>query len=196
MSDTQTLAVYASQADKYADLVESAGTDKHLLAFLDSLPKGAEILDWGCGVGNAGGYAKANGFEVTATDASAEFAAKAQELFDLKVRIETFADLADVDAYDGIWANFSLLHAPKAAMPKHLAQARRALRSGGRFCIAMKTGDGEHRDGIGRFYAYYGEDELKELLAQAGFTVTDQTNGVTVGLDGRDWPWVVLHCDG
>ena len=74
-----------------------------------------------------------------------------------------------------------------------IAGAWRALKPGGRFCIALKLGEGEDRDRIGRFYAYYSEAELKGLLADAGFTVTGQRTGAEAGLDGKVWPWIGLQ---
>ena len=196
MSDTETLAVYAAQADKYANLVDSEGVDKNLKTFTESLSAGSTALDWGCGVGNSTAYMRQHGIDVTSTDASPAFAEKAKELFGINVRVETFAELQDVALYDGIWASFSLLHAPKAEMPSHLSAAHRALKPKGRFAIGLKVGQGENRDEIGRFYAYYEEDELIGLLNQAGFTVTDQDRGETIGLDGQMWPWIVVHGHG
>ena len=57
-----------------------------------------------------------------------------------------FDDVSGVAVYDGIWANFSLLHAPKADMPRHLAAVARALRPGGVLSIGLKTGTGEASD--------------------------------------------------
>lgn len=196
MSDAETLNVYANKADDYAAMVGGSNKDRTLDLFLSGLPAGGSVLDWGCGPGNSAAKMIAAGFQVTATDATPEFAQKARALHGVEVRVETFADLDAQHAFDGIWASFSLLHAPKAAMPGHLAQAHRALRPGGRLCLGLKTGTGEHRDGIGRFYAYYSAEEITGLLAAAGFTVSDQSTGVTTGLDGTEAPWIVLHAHG
>ena len=95
--------------------------------------------------------------------------------------------------YDGVWASFSLLHDTKANMPKRLAQAHRALRSKGQFFLGLKLGEGEHRDSIGRFYAYYTEAELELLLSDAGFEITDRRYGEEVGLDGKMWPYILIY---
>ena len=79
----------------------------------------------------------------------------AKQKYGVEVRVAMFADIAGTDIYDGIWANFSLLHAPKADLPNHLAALHAALKPKGRLHLGMKLGTGEQRDTIGRFYAYY-----------------------------------------
>ena len=51
---------------------------------------------------------------------------------------------------------------------------------------------GEERDGLGRFYTYYTEQELTGLLAEAGLTVTYRREGCERGLSGKDEPWIAL----
>ena len=93
-------------------------------------------------------------------------------------------DLTETAAYDGVWASFSLLHAPKADFPHHLAAIHTALRPSGTLYLGLKLGAGEHRDTLGRFYAYYEEPELRDLLAQAGFADISSTSGEGAGLAG------------
>lgn len=193
MSDKETLAVYAAQVEKYAKVAIPSESDKTLAVFLEDMAPGAKILDWGCGVGNASAFMRDLGFAVTATDATPEFAAKARDKYGLPVRVETFADLDEKAAFDGVWASFSLLHDRKANMPARLAQIHRALVAGGRLALGLKLGEGEKRDEIGRFYAFYTEDELQDLLAAAGFTVTRKKYGEAKGLDGQMWPWIMVY---
>jgi len=130
---------------------------------------------------------------VTALDASPEMAKVARKKFGLDVRVAEFVNLTEVAAYDGIWANFSLLHAPKSQMPDHLAAIHRALRPGGVISLGLKTGEGEARDRLGRFYSYYTDAEITGLLESAGFTVTDKSFGSGKGLDGTIAPWIVVR---
>ncbi|MCG6902695.1 MAG: class I SAM-dependent methyltransferase [Rhodobacter sp.] len=189
--DDQTIGVYDAQVATYNDVVANS-SDPQLAVFLAGLPDGAEVLDLGCGPGHCAAQMRDLGFRVTATDASREMAGFAHETFGLDVQVQTFADLDAVAAFDGVWASFSLLHAPKAEMPAHLAAIHRALRPGGLLWLGLKTGTGESRDRIGRFYAYYSDTEISGLLADAGFTVTGRTTGEGTGLDGSIWPWIVL----
>ncbi|MAM61903.1 class I SAM-dependent methyltransferase [Maritimibacter sp. UBA3975] len=191
--DRETIAVYDARAQDYADMVagvEHPGLD----AFLAALPKRAEVLDLGCGTGAMSRRMMDAGLRVDATDASAAMVELARQR-DVPARQAVFADLDANGVYDGVWANFSLLHAPRADFPGHLAQVHRALKPGGHFHIGVKLGTGEKRDGIGRFYTYYAEDELDDYLNTAGFTPITRKKGEGRGLDGTKapWIWVLSH---
>jgi SAM-dependent methyltransferase len=51
--------------------------------------------------------------------------------------------MTETDAFDGIWASFSMLHTPKAEHRTHVAAMARALRPGGYLYLGMKLGEGE-----------------------------------------------------
>lgn len=119
--------------------------------FLAGLPRGAHILDAGCGSGrDAKAFAKA-GFRVTAFDASAELARRASAHCGFTVAVRRFKDVTEVAAYDAIWCCASLLHVPLAEMPDTLERVWRALRSGGRLYASFKHGQGEREHGGRRF---------------------------------------------
>ena len=195
-ADAQTLAVYAAQADRYAQAFDTARPDPWLDAFLAAMPEGGHVLELGCGPGRIAGVMQRAGLVVDAVDASPEMAALAQRLHGVAVRVARFEDIAGTGVYDGIWANFSLLHAPKAGMPGHLARLARALKPGGRLHLGLKTGTGERRDALGRFYAFYEEDELRDLLAGAGFTVAACDHGEGPGLAGTSDPFMLVTAHG
>ncbi len=201
MSDKETLAVYAKAAGDYAKRfarVEDADVDQFhdLTALFALLPENGLVLDLGCGPGQWAAKIRDAGYRVEAMDASPEMAELAKDRYDLDVTVAPFEALEAEGVYDGIWANFSLLHAPKADMPAHLARIHRALKPGGAFHIGTKLGEGESRDHLGRFYSYYGEDELIGLLEAAGFTVTRKRTGSAVGLAGSDDTFVILTAHG
>ncbi|QGX99414.1 class I SAM-dependent methyltransferase [Roseovarius faecimaris] len=194
--DDETLSVYAARADDYLKMVEKEAESPILAAFIGGLPKGAHVLDLGCGPGVSAAVMAQSGLTVEATDAVPEMVERAAANPGVMARLATFDDITGTDLYDGIWANFSLLHAPKADMPGHLARLRAALKPGGLFHIGMKTGSGEHRDSIGRFYAYYTEEELCDLLTAAGFKPFSSTRGNEPGLSGEPAPWVCIAAHG
>jgi SAM-dependent methyltransferase len=182
MADLETLAVYATKALDYADKFARSQADCDLRAFMDALPVGGAVLDLGCGPGNSAAMLRDAGFDVTAWDASPEMVALAQARYGITAVQARFDDLSAQADFDGIWANFSLLHAPKVDMPCHLARIARALRPGGVLHLGMKLGTGEKRDALGRFYAFYTVPELQDLLRQAGLTPMACREGRTSGL--------------
>ena len=198
MSDQETIEVYAKAAEDYAkgfaDTKEIKQEDD-IRAFLEGFPDGARVLDYGCGPGQWAAVLRDRGCAVDATDATQEMADLARDRYGIAVRVEPFEALDAEEVYHGIWANFSLLHAPRDAIPGLLTRVHRALRPDGRLHIGMKIGTGEGRDRLGRFYTYYGEDELKGLLTDAGFTVTRTRTGSGKGLAGGEETFVVMTAD-
>jgi len=195
-ADNQTLSVYDKKAQDYAKLTLSDSDDPQLTAFINALPQNAHVLDLGCGPGHACAKMNAAGLRVTATDASGEMVKLAAQHEGVQAFQKQFQDIQEVDTYDGIWANFSLLHAPRNEMPTHLAALRRALKSGGLLHIGMKTGTGAKRDKIGRLYTYYTETEMSDLIRAAGFTPFSSATGTDIGLDGQPANWFTMAAHG
>lgn len=190
MSDRETIAVYDARAKDYAELVDTGAPDARLQDLLDRMNEGDRILDLGCGPGNASRHMAAAGLKVTAWDASEEMVALARAHVDAHQK--TFAALADLEpqSFDAVWANFSLLHAARADAVRHIGEIAKALKPGGWFLIAVKSGEGEERDKIGRLYTYFTETELRGCLADAGFEVVRFDQGREPGLSGEDADWI------
>ncbi len=192
MADGETLRVYRDRAADYAAMSTESAPDDHLRAFIDAVPGGGHVLDLGCGHARSTALMIDAGLVAEGLDASPELAKIARNTFGVEVTIAEFGTLDAVDTYDGVFANFSLLHAPKTEMPGHLARIALALRAGGAFHLGLKTGEGERRDPLGRFYAFYTDVEITGLLEDAGFTVRSRDFGTDAGLDGTVAPWIVL----
>ena len=190
--DPETLKVYNEQAGDYLDLVEGAEKDPHLEAFIQTMRPGARVLDLGCGPGIAAAEMARAGLIVDAIDASAEMVTLASAHDGVNAWVATFDDIQGTCLYDGIWANFSLLHATRGAIPHHLLCLREAIKPGGLLHIGMKTGTGEKRDSLGRLYTYVSEDELSGLLRDANFTPHSIAHGRDKGLSGEISDWVVI----
>ena len=197
MTDKETLRVYDAKAAEYAKLIKRENNDDpHLDRFINKLPTGGRVLDLGCGPGISAACMANAGLQVDAIDGSAEMIAMATQHQGVTAWQATFDEITGTNIYDGIWANFCLLHASKEAVPQHLAALVTALKPGGAFHIAMKLGSGSQRDTIGRLYSYYSEPELTNLLVAAGLTVAETAHGRTVGLDGTEADWIVMAAYG
>jgi SAM-dependent methyltransferase len=131
------------------------------------------------------------GFDVVPTDGSPEMAREASAYLGQPVRVLMFEDLADEDAYDGVWASACLLHVPIADLPTILARIRRSLRPGGYFYASYKSGLGEGRDQFGRYYNYPSSNVLAASYVAAGpwssLEVEEQQGG---GYDDQPTQWV------
>lgn len=191
-ADSETLAVYAARMADYDDLGMPRGALDDLHRFLGGLQAGGRVLDLGCGPGHAAAEMARCGFRVDAWDGTPEMVARAASHPGVTARLARFDDLAAEEAYDGIWASFSLLHAPRADLPGLLRRIRRALVPGGWLYLGMKTGTGERRDALGRFYAYHLASELIGQLRRAGLRPLLLGRGRSVGMAGLPEPFVTL----
>jgi SAM-dependent methyltransferase len=187
--DADTIAFYDHEAALYVARPQDTELAR-LGRFLDELAPGASILELGCGGGRDAEAMIRRGFGVTPTDGSAAMAAEAERRLGRPVRVMRFEDLDAEAAYDAVWANASLLHAPAEALASILAGVHRALKPGGRFLASFKAGDGPARDKLGRYYNFPSEAALRAAYAAAGpWASLDIEHDKGGGYDGvaRDW---------
>lgn len=191
--DPETRAFYDRAATDYADKFHESGkADADLRAFMAAVAPGGRVLDLGCGPGRSAKLLTKAGFDVDATDASEGMISVARDRYGVAARLATFDDLDTVGEYDGIWANFSLLHAPRTDVPGLLHRIHRALKTGGVLHLGLKVGTGEDRDHLGRRYTYFEEAELRGLLSDAGLTVAALRHGHGKGMAGTDDPFMIV----
>jgi len=192
MSDEKTLAVYNDKVDDYREMIQTLQESEALELFMAEVCVGGLILDLGCGPGKSSAHMFNCGYRVDPVDASSAMVEVANEHFPIHARLATFDAIDQCDYYDGIWANFSLLHATREEFPTILAALFNALKPGGAFHIGMKTGEGEQRDELGRFYTFYTRSELEGYLKHTGFQVLSGRVGKDKGLAGTVDPWVTI----
>ena len=165
--DDRTLQFYSAEAPVYI----SSGKGRvsvHLEGFLKLLPKGAKILELGCGGGRDAEAMMAAGFDVEPTDGTPEIAAKAAERLGRPVKVMRFDELEAVGAYDAVWAKASLLHVPREALSSILARVHRALKPGGLHFASYKGGGEEGRDAYGRYFNYLSREDLVGAYRRSG----------------------------
>ena len=105
-----TLSYYNSKAkDFVSGTVDVAFTDIQDI-FLEYIPVGGRILDFGCGSGRDTKYFLSKGYDVAATDGSEELCKIASEYAGVQVKQMLFEELNAIEEYDGIWACSSILH--------------------------------------------------------------------------------------
>ncbi len=195
MTDRKTIDVYEAQAQRYADLPISQMQREAIDRFLSMLPTRATILDAGCGPGVHAAVMVSAGHEVHGIDPTEAFVSDALHR-GVNARLGSFDDISGTAVFDGVYASFSLLHAPRADLPRHLAAMVQALKPGGALFIGMKSGSGEDRDTIGRRYTYVTELEMRGLLRDLGASVTHVETGEEAGLSGEVAPFFLMHARG
>jgi SAM-dependent methyltransferase len=165
-ADDDTLQFYRRNAEAYAGWAKAPS--KRLKGFLALLPPGGAILELGCGAGNHAAEILAAGFKLRATDGSPEMAAIAARHLGHPVEAMRFDELDAQDAYDGVWASACLLHVQRDELAGVLARILSALKPDGLFYASYKTGEGDGRDSLGRYYNYPSAEWLQSAYAASG----------------------------
>lgn len=190
--DSETIAFYDKEAQTYADDFSNSKESDSFRRFADLLPAGGAVLDLGCGAGNATRRLCARGFDVTAFDASTGMLAVVRQQGDVKTILADIADLDAVSQYDGIWANFSLQHIPRAELPEVLQRISTALKPGGYLHIGIHEGTETRRDRLGRLYCHHSEGGLRAALKIVGIKVLRVDRSPSTGYDGTKFTAMIL----
>lgn len=152
--------------------------------FLSFLPKGASILDVGCGGGIKTNYMAIRGYAAKGVD----FSEKMIEIAKREYPHLEFSvlDMHDIDAYpismEGIFVQAALLHIRKSNVREVLRKMKDRLVPGGILYIAVKAvRDGGIEEEIKtendygyeyeRFFSYYTVDELRRHFSELGFEI-------------------------
>jgi len=191
-SDKETLKFYAETAATYV-ASGPGGVSRHLAMFLGLLASGSYVLELGCGGGRDARAMIDAGHQVDPTDGSPSIAKQAESLLQIPVRVMRFEDLAADAEYDAVWANASLLHVPRAALPDVLSKVRAALKPAGLHHATYKAGGKEGRDSHGRYFNYLSRDEVTDMYRRSGkWEVISVTEYVGGGYEGQQGPWVAI----
>lgn len=161
--EAMTIGYYNNNAGRFISSTVSAELSRQLTWFLDKLPQGARVLDWGCGSGRDARIMMDAGYIATASDASVAMCVSASKLTGLDVLNESFTELKSENTFDGIWANASLLHVPITELPEVFEIAARALKPGGVFYASFKLGDFEEVRN-GRWFTFMDERRLDHVI--------------------------------
>ncbi len=190
--DDATKAWYAEHAHAYSDQTWGLSLSDFQARWYDRLPKGAHVLDAGCGSGRDALAFWHHGYQVSALDGSPEMAqsARARLPLDIEVLSQDFSHPLP-DVYDAIWACASLVHTPHEHVPSILRHWYQQLSPQGLLYVSLKEGEGSWRDGT-RLMTGYAQDEARSLLETAGFEVEDLFLTKTLR-PGRDHAWINLY---
>ncbi|WP_313593161.1 class I SAM-dependent methyltransferase [Agrobacterium cavarae] len=186
--DDDTIGFYAREVAAYT--TRGVDASPRLQAFLAALPPGGRILELGCGAGQDSEAMLARGFDVHPTDGTPEMAHAAAERLGVATSTLLFEDIAEQNAYDGIWANACLLHVPRATLPSIIARIHTALKGKGVFYASYKAGTAEGRDELDRFYNYPSPDWLSDVYQQLSWEQITIDEAKGSGYDNKPTDWL------
>lgn len=166
---------YDGNPEGYSAKTFTADVSDLMDRFTALLPKGASVLDLGCGSGRDSLAFHCMGYRVTSVDGSEGMCRVARENTGLEVRQLLFSDLDYIDEFDGVWACSTLLHVPSDELPFVLSLIRRSLHRDGLFYMSFKDGDFEG-EREGRYYTDMSMGDIPGLAASNGFDVVDVWN--------------------
>lgn len=191
-----TLNFYNKYAEQYAKYISHQVLQFSQMKFISLLPKKAKILDAGCGAGRDVAAFVEEGADVIGIDFSESMLKEAKKLIP-----EGNFELIDMEkmsfndnSFDGIWSLGSILHTEKGDIPKILNEFYRVLKKEGILYLAVKSGSGEATtkdkrfDNSERFFVYFTQQEIEELLRNANFEIIN----TQIGTDESDTEWIEI----
>lgn len=161
----KTIDYYNKHAEEFTTSTFEVDMKSLYQPFLAELPEGARILDVGCGSGRDTLAFKNKGYQLDAIDYSEELVKKATRLTGIPIKLKSFYEVDDYEAYDGIWACASLLHCERSRLAGVLEKMVQALKPNGVIYMSFKYGDSD-RDQDGRQFTDLDENQAEALLEQ------------------------------
>jgi SAM-dependent methyltransferase len=154
------------------------GDDLRMLdEFIPRLPRGAKVLDAGCGAGEPVTKRLVEFFQVTGVDISEEQIKRARKLVpgaDLICQDMTKLDLPD-NHFDGICSFYAIIHIPREEHAALLKNFHRMLMPGGLalLCLGAEDLEEDVEDFLGTvmYWSHYDTPTYLEMIRKTGFKV-------------------------
>ena len=190
MVKSEYLEGYRKYAKEYSVHTSNKLIQFQLNHFISLLPKNSKILDAGCGSGRDSAYFADEKLEVTSIDIVAELINEAKNnVKNVNFKLMDMKDIKfDENTFDGIWCMSSISDVEKKDDPMVIGNFNKIIKNNGILYISAREGQGEQViekgffNDLPRFYAYYSQQELEELLVTNKFKVLSacisESNGV------------------
>ena len=169
----------AEQYEKWASDVRLEERTKYTAVLLERLPKGAEVLELGCGSGIPTTQQLAEKFSVTGVDISAQQIALAkQKIPDAKFLHADMTELSfPENSFDAITAFYSIIHVPRQEQAELLCKIASWLRPGGLLVISMGASSNETQinddwlGGLPMYWSNFDSRTNRRLVEEAGLNI-------------------------
>jgi SAM-dependent methyltransferase len=191
-----TLAHYQQRAADFAAGTRDHDVSQNIAALLRHIeaPAPFTILDFGCGPGRDLKSLTALGHVAIGLEGTPAFAAMARADSGCEVWQQDFLKLdMPAERFDGIFANASLFHVPRAELPRVLGELFASLTPGGvLFCSNPRAFEADWEGFKGeRYGSYLSVEGWLGLLADAGFTLERHFLRPT-GKPPSEQPWLAI----
>lgn len=191
----QTINYYNLNAKNFIENTQNADMHIPQNRFHRLLAEHASILDFGCGSGRDTKFFLQKGYDVTATDGSAELCKLVSAFSGIDVKEMLSQDLDAISMYNGIWACSSILHLPKIEQFPVFQKMCNALKENGVIYTSFKYGNFEGERN-GRYFTDFREDTFQEFIKEIPeLTVEEQqiTFDVRPGRGEEKWLNLILR---
>ena len=187
-----TLAHYARNAEGFREGTRDHDVSQNIAALLRHIQAKAPfaLLDFGCGPGRDLRTFKALGHAPVGLDGTARFVEMARADSGCEVWQQDFLALdLPPERFDGVFANASLFHIPRADLPRVLRQLHATLRPGGVLFASNPRGDNREGWSGERYGAWHDWERWRDYLTAAGFTELEHYYSPE-GLPRDQQPWL------
>jgi ubiquinone/menaquinone biosynthesis C-methylase UbiE len=198
-----TIEWYNANAEDYAEKSQTASSVEAIEDFVEHLKSGDLVLDAGCGAGRDSNRLTQAGLKTIGIDISSGLITQAKKRFpELEFREGSFLELEFQDSkFNGIWAHASLVHLEtEEDSERAIQEFSRVLKKNGILHLLVRAQVGENKtevvsdsvSGHDRFFRYYSNEEIQQLLTKYDFTVADfQRYPDAKGRPGIEWALIL-----
>lgn len=189
----KTLQSYEANAEAYVagtPHIISTDVSDWIHKMLENVPTTPRILEIGSAFGREADYIEAQGFTVQRTDATQSFVTilceQGHNAYPMNVLTDELGG-----QWDLIFANCVFLHFTTEEFKGVLIKIFTALTANGTVGFSVKRGEGfewsDKKIGAPRFFQYWDQEGLRQLVANTGFTLLDIRDGLTAGDGDKDY---------
>ena len=168
----RTIDHYSASAEAFWEGTKDHDVEQNRAALLDELEGDGPfaILDVGCGPGRDLAYFSGLGHEAVGVEGAEEMARIARERTGCEVLQQNFLSLdLPKGHFDGIFANASLFHVPKSALPRVLGELCASLKNRGVLFSSNPRGENVEAMNGERFCVLHDFAAWRAFVTAAGF---------------------------